>query len=86
MSAADIIDFAALNLKVDDIAGRAKRSLERFQYLYENYAIYDRVKSGQMIAAPLGDIYTALNGRDYLDAIAGITNRQIDFCDIQATC
>lgn len=62
-----------------------KRSLKQFQYLYENYPIYDRIKGGQMIPAPLGDIYTALNGREYLDAIAGITNRQIDFCDIQAT-
>lgn len=62
-----------------------KRSLSGFQYLYENYPLYDRIEGRQKVPAPLGDIYMALNDPAFIEPLGDMTAKPFDFCDIQAT-
>ena len=72
--------------KLGMIIGAARqRRHHQFQYLYENYPIFDLLEANQNIPASFQAAYDHLNSSDTLKTVSEITGTDVHFCDMQAT-
>ena len=61
------------------------RATHEFQYLYENYPVFDILKSGKPVNPIIDAIYKALNSQAFRSRLTEMTGLPVDYCDIQAT-
>lgn len=61
------------------------RAVHEFQYLYENFPVYDCLKSGTAVDPLIKSVYGALNAPEFRQCLSALTGKPIDYCDIQAT-
>lgn len=61
------------------------RAEHGFQYLYENFPVYDALQSGTPVDPLIEAVYAALNAESFRARLSALTGKPIDFCDIQAT-
>lgn len=66
-------------------SGAQKRGLSDFSYLYENYPLYDRIMQNMAVPDILKSVFSALSGDDFIAYMRSVTQKPIDYCDIQAT-
>lgn len=61
------------------------RASHEFQYLFENYPVFDMLESGKTIPPAILAIHAVLNTPEVLKQLSDLTALPIDFCDMQAT-
>lgn len=61
------------------------RATREFSYLFENYPIYDLLQSGKDIDPALQGVFGMLNSKPFRRWISELTDRPVDYCDLQAT-
>lgn len=61
------------------------RAARGFQYLYENYPVFDILEAGKPLDPFILGIYRSLNAPDFLARLGELTGIPVDYCDIQAT-
>lgn len=72
--------------KLRDIRKAAKaRAASEFQYLFENYPLYDRIATGRSVPEPITSVFAQFNSDEFLAQIERITGQRPEFCDMQAT-
>lgn len=63
----------------------AERSRSEFQYLYQNFPVFDILQSGNPVPGIVETIYDAMNSKGTRDLLGRITGLSFDYCDMQAT-
>lgn len=81
---AQIKQLGAQKMRLIRQAAQARAGRE-FQYLYENYPVFDILKAGKSMDPLITDVYKALNAPDFRQRLLELTDMPVDFCDIQAT-
>lgn len=72
--------------KLRDIRKAAKlRAASEFQYLFENYPLYDLIATECSVPQPITSIFAQFNSDEFLTQIEYITGQRPEFCDMQAT-
>ena len=61
------------------------RAAYEFQYLFENYPVFDLLEAGKTIEPLVTATHAAMNAPEFLKQLSQLTNLQIDYCDMQAT-
>ncbi|MAK62540.1 MAG: 2OG-Fe(II) oxygenase [Ponticaulis sp.] len=61
------------------------RAASEFQYVYENYPVADAYQSGRLRVDGLRTVFEFMNSSAVLTALNTVTDRPIDFCDMQVT-
>ncbi len=72
------------NLKLIKKAAQA-RAATQFQYLYENYPIFDLIEAEKDVPLSIANIFAELNSESFRKRLSDLTGLPIDFCDLQAT-
>jgi len=62
-----------------------KNAVHHFQYLYENYPVYDIAEAGQLDHRMLKTAYETMNSPEVRSFLEKVTGETTDFCDMQAT-
>ncbi len=79
-----IKQIGAKKMRLIKEAARARAASE-FQYLYENYPVFDVLKSDKPVNPDIKSVYTALNSQPFRERLHAMTGLPVDYCDIQAT-
>lgn len=79
-----IKQLGAQKMRLIRQAAQARAGRE-FQYLYENYPVFDILKAGKTIDPLITEAYKALNAPEFRARLTELTGLPVDFCDIQAT-
>lgn len=79
-----IKQLGAQKMRLIRQAAQARAGRE-FQYLYENYPVFDILKAGKPIDPLILGVYKALNTPEFHQRLTELTALPVDFCDIQAT-
>ena len=61
------------------------RAKTQFQYLYENFPVFDILKTGGKVDPVVSAVYAALNSSAFKARLTELTGLSVDYCDIQAT-
>lgn len=61
------------------------RARQEFQYLYENYPVFDIANARGDLPEIIESVFKNLNGQDFRNQLSEMTGLPVDFCDIQAT-